>query len=137
MATAVCACHVHSNLPCGNLVPFLFAVDDPTPSTNRIDYAQLEMDVFKLPSMIEQLDDNLDDLEDALKPLLDAPVFETANKLPLLDKSKLYVLTTYSIESLIFCMLSKTGLQDVCAKIYKLLCESMASTPKNIPSSAS
>lgn len=54
-------------------------------------------------SLVDQFDDNLDDLEDALKPLLSSAMSETASKLPLLDRAKLYVLATYSIESVLFC----------------------------------
>ena len=56
-----------------------------------------------LKLLIEQLDDNMDDLEEALAPLLKTTLADSASKLPLLDRVKLYVLSTYAIESLIFC----------------------------------
>ena len=56
-----------------------------------------------LNPLIEQLDENIDDLEEALAPLLKTALSDTAAKLPLLDSAKLYVLSTYAIESLIFC----------------------------------
>ena len=56
-----------------------------------------------LSPLIEQLDDSIDDLEEALAPLLKSALSDTAAKLPLLDRAKLYVLSTYAIESLIFC----------------------------------
>ena len=62
------------------------------------------MDSVDLASLIEQLDDNIDDLEDALAPLTKAILSDTAGKLPLLDKAQLYVLITYAIESIIFSM---------------------------------
>ena len=56
-----------------------------------------------LSSLIDQLDDNIDDLENALNPLMQAALSETALNLPLLDRAKLYTLTTYAIESVLFC----------------------------------
>ena len=62
------------------------------------------MEFTDLVPMIESLDDNIDDLEVALEPLHKSPLSDTAGKLPLLDKAQLYVLTTYAIESILFCM---------------------------------
>lgn len=62
------------------------------------------METADLISLIEQLDDNIDDLEEALAPLLKSALSDTAGKLPLLDKAHLYVLSTYAIESILFCM---------------------------------
>ena len=45
----------------------------------------------------------IDDLRDALEPLLATALSHHTTKLPLLDKAKLYVLVTYAIESLLFC----------------------------------
>jgi len=61
------------------------------------------MDSSKVLSLLDQLDDEVDDLEEALAPLLKAALAETSSKLPLLDKAKLYTLVTYAIESLLFC----------------------------------
>jgi exosome complex protein LRP1 len=60
-------------------------------------------DSSKVLSLLETLDDEVDDLEEALSPLLKAALSETSTKLPLLDKAKLYVLVTYAIESMLFC----------------------------------
>ncbi|CAF9931020.1 MAG: hypothetical protein HETSPECPRED_007773 [Heterodermia speciosa] len=68
------------------------------------------MDSVDLASLIEQLDDNIDDLEDALAPLTKAILSDTAGKLPLLDKAQLYVLITYAIESIIFSFLRLNGI---------------------------
>ena len=62
------------------------------------------MEVVDLVPLIESLDDNIDDLEEALGPLLKITLSETAGKLPLLDRAQLYVLVTYAIESIIFCV---------------------------------
>lgn len=51
---------------------------------------------------LEQLDVDLNRLEEVLKPLL-GDFGDLSSKLPLLDKSKLYVLMAYAIESLLFC----------------------------------
>lgn len=61
------------------------------------------MDSTKVLALLEQLDDEVDDLEEALAPLLKTALSETSSKLPLLDKAKLYVLVTYAIESVLFC----------------------------------
>lgn len=56
-----------------------------------------------LSPLLEQLEENIDDLSETLEPLLKVPLSETAAKLPLLDRAKLYVSITYAIESIIFC----------------------------------
>ncbi|KAL9126593.1 MAG: hypothetical protein Q9217_004385 [Psora testacea] len=61
-----------------------------------------------LNQMIEVLDDNIDDLEEALNPVL-KDVLENASKLPLLDKAQLYVLVAYAIESILFSYLRLNG----------------------------
>ena len=60
------------------------------------------MEITDLVPLIEALDDNIDDLEEALEPLLINTLSDTAGKLPLLDKAQLYVLVTYAIESTLF-----------------------------------
>lgn len=61
------------------------------------------MDSAGLVALIDYLDDDLDDLEDVLLPLMKESLVEMAAKLPLLDRAKLYVLATYAIESILFC----------------------------------
>ena len=61
------------------------------------------MDSIDLSPLLEQLEDNIDELEETLEPLLRASLSETAAKLPLLDRAKLYVSITYAIESILFC----------------------------------
>lgn len=61
------------------------------------------MDAANLVSLVEHLEDNIDELEENLEPLLSAALTATTQKLPVLDKAKLYVLIVYSIESLLFC----------------------------------
>ncbi|KAL2054124.1 hypothetical protein ABVK25_005663 [Lepraria finkii] len=67
------------------------------------------METTDLVPMIELLDDNIDDLEEALEPLMKAALSDSAGKLPLLDKAQLYVLVTYAIESILFSYLRLNG----------------------------
>lgn len=60
------------------------------------------MDVTDISPQLDQLDGDLEKLEEALQPLL-KDLGDVASKLPLLDKAKLYVLATYSIESTLYC----------------------------------
>jgi hypothetical protein len=62
------------------------------------------MDPTDLLPLLEQLDDNVDDLEEVLQPILATTLLKSSNKLPVMDKAKLHVLITYTLESLIFCM---------------------------------
>lgn len=61
------------------------------------------MDTSHVIDLLDELDDEVDDLEESLAPVLKTALSETASKLPLLDKAKLYVLVTYAIESILFC----------------------------------
>lgn len=59
-------------------------------------------DVKDITRDLDKLDSQLDNLEDALAPLL-GNIDEISSQLPLLDKAKLFSLAAYSIESLLFC----------------------------------
>jgi exosome complex protein LRP1 len=52
---------------------------------------------------LEDIDELLDALTEKLQPLIKTPVHDHANKLPVADKARLYVLTTYALQSLLFC----------------------------------
>lgn len=67
------------------------------------------MDTTDLNPLVEDLEENIDDLEESLAPLLNTALSASTSKLPLLDKAKLYVLTTYAIESLLFSYLRMNG----------------------------
>ncbi|KAF2488988.1 hypothetical protein BU16DRAFT_520071 [Lophium mytilinum] len=69
------------------------------------------MEFNTLEPLLDVLEGNIDDLEEALAPLLDAPIADSASKLPLLDKAKLYVMTTYAIESILFSYLQLNGIK--------------------------
>lgn len=63
------------------------------------------MDVTDITAQLDHLDDDIDKLEQALKPLMHN-LNDVASKLPLLDKAKLYVLAAYAIESALFCKMT-------------------------------
>jgi hypothetical protein len=63
------------------------------------------MDTANLLPLLDQLDDNVDELEDALQPLLGSSLNKMSKNMPIFDKAKMHVLTTYTLESLIFCTL--------------------------------
>lgn len=63
-----------------------------------------QMESADLIQLLERLDDDVDDLEEAIAPILQSTVVETSKKLPVLDKAKFHVMTAYALESLIFCM---------------------------------
>ncbi|KAI9904292.1 hypothetical protein N3K66_000821 [Trichothecium roseum] len=61
-------------------------------------------DVRDVNPDLDKMDSQLDKVEDALQPLL-GNLAEVSSQLPLLDRAKLFALTAYSIESLLFCAL--------------------------------
>ncbi|MCJ1248617.1 hypothetical protein MMC30_005835 [Trapelia coarctata] len=79
------------------------------------------MDSAGLVALIEKLGDDLDDLEDVLLPLMRDPLVETAGKLPLLDRAKLYVLTTYAVESILFSFVRLNGVNAKEHPVYREL----------------
>ena len=62
------------------------------------------METTDLMPLLEQLEDDIDNLEEVLEPLLSQALSATTKKMPVLDKAKLHVLVTYTIESLLFCI---------------------------------
>lgn len=63
-----------------------------------------------LPDLVEDLEVNIDELSTTLAPLLPPNTLtKTALPLPLLEKSKLYVLLAYAIESVLFSTLQASG----------------------------
>ncbi|RAK76689.1 Sas10/Utp3/C1D family protein [Aspergillus fijiensis CBS 313.89] len=67
------------------------------------------MEAADLLPLLEQLDDNIDDLEEILQPVLDGSGVKSSSNLPVLDKAKFHVLVTYTLESLIFSWLRLHG----------------------------
>ncbi|KAI9754437.1 MAG: Ubiquinone biosynthesis protein [Chaenotheca gracillima] len=78
------------------------------------------MEPGNVSGLLEQLEENIGDLEETLSPLIKPALSETASKLPLLDKAKLYVLATYSLESLLF---SHLRLNNIDAKSHPVFRE--------------
>lgn len=62
------------------------------------------MDTANLLALLEQLDDHMDDLEEDLQPFIGQSLTKVSKNLPVMDKAKLHVLITYTLESLLFCM---------------------------------
>ncbi|OJD28568.1 hypothetical protein ACJ73_00009 [Blastomyces percursus] len=79
------------------------------------------MESTDLTPLLEQLEDNIDDLEDVLEPLLAQPLSTTTQKMPVLDKAKLHVLITYAIESMVFSYLRLQGVNAKEHPVYKEL----------------
>ncbi|MCJ1421949.1 hypothetical protein MMC32_008316, partial [Xylographa parallela] len=67
------------------------------------------MDIAELISFTDQLNDDIDNLEDASRALITGALSDAAQRLPLLDRAKLYALTTYAIESIIFSFVRLNG----------------------------
>ncbi|KAL8798170.1 MAG: hypothetical protein Q9182_006901 [Xanthomendoza sp. 2 TL-2023] len=67
------------------------------------------MDATDLTNLLEILDDDIDELEDSLAPLIKHELVESASRLPLLDKAQLYILVTYAVESILFSYLRLNG----------------------------
>ncbi|KAF2440244.1 hypothetical protein P171DRAFT_368494, partial [Karstenula rhodostoma CBS 690.94] len=62
-----------------------------------------------LPDLTSDLALTIDDLTDALAPLLASPLPSLTATLPTLDKAKLHILTAYTLESLLFSALQASG----------------------------
>ncbi|KAF3907891.1 hypothetical protein ABW21_db0201119 [Orbilia brochopaga] len=58
---------------------------------------------------IDDLEDDVDGLSKYLKPLLEENLPKNAAMLPLFDKAKLYIMTTYALESLLWSYLDLTS----------------------------
>lgn len=73
-------------------------------------------DVRDVNPDLDKMDGQLDKVEDALQPLL-GNLAEVSSQLPLLDRAKLFALTAYSIESLLFCQFSSPPKSSLDLKI--------------------
>ncbi|AEO54831.1 hypothetical protein MYCTH_2297887 [Thermothelomyces thermophilus ATCC 42464] len=66
------------------------------------------MDVSDITPQLDQLEQDLSRAEKSLAPLL-GDIGDISSKLPLLDKAKLYVLVSYTVEALLFSALRLNG----------------------------
>ena len=64
-----------------------------------------------ISELIDQLDDNLDNLQEALKGILNKSLTEVAASYSMLDRAKFYILITYAIESAVFCTYSEQSIK--------------------------
>ncbi|KAL4939050.1 Sas10/Utp3/C1D family-domain-containing protein [Aspergillus oleicola] len=69
------------------------------------------MESANIIPLLEQLDDDVDNLEEVLMPILQNSVVENSKKLPVLDKAKFHVVITYALESLMFSYLRLHGVK--------------------------
>ncbi|KZZ90610.1 exosome-associated family protein [Ascosphaera apis ARSEF 7405] len=67
------------------------------------------MESVDLTPLIEELEDEVDNVEDILEPLMKKALELTTQNMPVLDKAKLHVTVTYAIWSLLFCYLKLHG----------------------------
>ncbi|KAN0072192.1 hypothetical protein V8E54_009921 [Elaphomyces granulatus] len=79
-----------------------------------------------LVPLLEQLESNVDDLQKVLQPLLQGSlcislISDMSRKLPLLDRAKLLMLITYTLESLLFSYLRLHGVDSREHLVYKEL----------------
>jgi hypothetical protein len=83
--------------------------------------SQKSMDATALTEKLDSLEGNIDELEEALGPLLQ-DLAAASSRLPLLDKAKLSILSTYALETLLFCKYShcKTCGADSLANMSRL-----------------
>lgn len=70
---------------------------------------------------LESLSTSISSLNQALSPLLSQPHSTLTSSLPLLDKAKLHILTTYAIESLLFSALTLSGVDAKEHPVYREL----------------
>ncbi|KAH6855105.1 Sas10/Utp3/C1D family-domain-containing protein [Chaetomium sp. MPI-CAGE-AT-0009] len=66
------------------------------------------MDVSDITPQLDQLEKELSKAKETLAPLI-GDIGDISSKLPLLDKAKLYVLVSYTIEALLFSALRLNG----------------------------
>ena len=71
--------------------------------------------------LLKNYDDTLVDLESALAPLTQQSLATLTSKLPLLERAKLYMLTTYAILSLVFSTLKINGIDAKDHPVYQEL----------------
>ena len=76
----------------------------PFSKPNFLTITTAKMEAKELLPVLEQLDDDIDDVEEIIQPLLNRSLAETSKNLPVLDNAKFYVMVTYALENVIFCL---------------------------------
>jgi len=69
------------------------------------------MDYSKVLVLLERLEAEIDGLEDSLAPVVKSDLSHITSKLPLLDRAKLYALSTYAVDSILFSYLQLNSVQ--------------------------
>jgi len=69
-------------------------------------------DATDIHELLDDLSENIDDLETAIKPLLSQPISTLSSKLSPLEKAKLYTWLTYTIETILFSHIRLNGTED-------------------------
>lgn len=81
------------------------------------------MSVKDISPDLDKLEAQLNKVEAAIKPLLEN--ISNSTQLPLVDRAKLFTLTNYALESLLFCKRASPALGDIILTI-----SSQSQTPR-------
>ncbi|EFW18500.1 hypothetical protein D8B26_005271 [Coccidioides posadasii str. Silveira] len=79
------------------------------------------MEMTDLTPLGDQLEGDIDELEEVLEPLLSQTLSTATQKMTIMDKAKLHVLITYTIESLLFSYLRLQGVNAKEHSVFKEL----------------
>ncbi|EAS35076.1 exosome complex protein LRP1 [Coccidioides immitis RS] len=79
------------------------------------------MEMTDLTPLGDQLEGDIDELEEVLEPLLSQTLSTATQKMTVMDKAKLHVLITYTIESLLFSYLRLQGVNAKEHSVFKEL----------------
>lgn len=66
----------------------------------------MDLDRQEALELLDDLSDEIDELNEVAGPILKSSITEAASKLSVIDKTKFYVMISYTLESIIFCTLS-------------------------------
>ncbi|KAI1003653.1 hypothetical protein K3495_g4557 [Podosphaera aphanis] len=80
------------------------------------------MDSTKVLTLLQNLDEEIDDLKESLVPVLQNSLTDIASKHPLLDRAKLYIFVTYTIETILFSYLQLNGVKAREHPVFVELC---------------
>lgn len=66
----------------------------------------MDLDRQEALELLDDLSDEIDELSEVAGPILKSSITEAASKLSVIDKTKFYIMISYTLESIIFCTLS-------------------------------